>query len=69
MGQGDQDRRDRPPVKTLKILSGGAAHGVVEKARAEFEKTSGCTIDGTFSAAKKGAQTSAPPRKAKAPRS
>ena len=37
-------------MKTLKILSGGAAHGVVEKARAAFEKASGCTIDGTFSA-------------------
>jgi molybdate transport system substrate-binding protein len=37
-------------MKTLKILSGGATHGVVEKARAAFEKTSGCTIDGTFSA-------------------
>jgi molybdate transport system substrate-binding protein len=37
-------------MKTLKLLSGGAAHGVVEKARAAFEKASGCTIDGTFSA-------------------
>ena len=50
MGQGDQDCRDRPPVKALRILSGGATHGVVEKARADFEKASGCTIDGTFSA-------------------
>jgi molybdate transport system substrate-binding protein len=37
-------------VKSLKILSGGATHGLVERVRAEFEKTSGCTIDGTFSA-------------------
>ncbi len=37
-------------MKTLRILSGGATHGVVEKARAAFEAASGCTIDGTFSA-------------------
>jgi len=37
-------------MKTLKILSGGAAHGLVERARPGFEAASGCTIDGTFSA-------------------
>jgi molybdate transport system substrate-binding protein len=37
-------------VKTLKILSGGAAHGLVEKIRPAFEAATGCTIDGTFSA-------------------
>jgi molybdate transport system substrate-binding protein len=50
VGEGDQDRRDRHSVKALRVLSGGATHGIVEKVRAEFEKTSGCTIDGTFSA-------------------
>jgi molybdate transport system substrate-binding protein len=37
-------------VKTLKILSGGAAHGLVERIRPAFEARIGCTIDGTFSA-------------------
>jgi molybdate transport system substrate-binding protein len=37
-------------MKTLKILSGGAAHGLVEKLRPAFEAVTGCTIDGTFSA-------------------
>ena len=37
-------------MRSLRILSGGATQGAVEKVRAEFEKTSGCTIDGTFSA-------------------
>ena len=37
-------------MKSLRILSGGATHGVVETARAEFEKANGCTIEGTFSA-------------------
>jgi molybdate transport system substrate-binding protein len=37
-------------VKTLKLLSGGAAHGLVEKIRPAFEAATGCTIDGTFSA-------------------
>lgn len=34
----------------LRLLSGGAAHGLVEKARSAFEAATGCTIDGTFSA-------------------
>jgi len=38
------------PVKTLRILSGGAAHGLVEKVRADFERDTGCRLDGTFSA-------------------
>jgi len=37
-------------VKTLRILSGGAAHGAVERIRPAFEAETGCTIDGTFSA-------------------
>jgi molybdate transport system substrate-binding protein len=37
-------------VTALRILSGGAAHGLVETVRADFEKATGCTIDGTFSA-------------------
>lgn len=37
-------------MKTLKILSGGAAYGLVEKIRPAFEAATGCTIDGTFSA-------------------
>jgi molybdate transport system substrate-binding protein len=37
-------------VKTLRILSGGAAHGLVEQIRPAFEAASGCRIDGTFSA-------------------
>lgn len=34
----------------LRLLSGGAAHGLVETARPGFEAATGCTIDGTFSA-------------------
>jgi molybdate transport system substrate-binding protein len=37
-------------VRALRILSGGAAHGLVEAVRADFETATGCTIDGTFSA-------------------
>ncbi len=37
-------------MKTLKILSGGAAHGLVERIRPSFEAGTGCRIDGTFSA-------------------
>jgi len=37
-------------VTALRILSGGATHGLVETARADFEKATGCTVDGTFSA-------------------
>jgi molybdate transport system substrate-binding protein len=50
MGQGHQDGGDPDPVKTLRILSGGAAHGLVEKIRPAFEAATGRTIDGTFSA-------------------
>lgn len=35
---------------TLRILSGGAAQGLVEQARADFEAESGCRIDATFGA-------------------
>jgi molybdate transport system substrate-binding protein len=34
----------------LRILSGGAAHGLVERIRPAFEAKTGCRIDGTFSA-------------------
>ena len=37
-------------MKALRILSGGATHGLVEKVRADFETATDCTIDGTFSA-------------------
>lgn len=37
-------------MKTLRILSGGAAHGLVERIRPAFEAATNCTIDGTFSA-------------------
>lgn len=37
-------------MKTLRLLSGGAAHGLVERVRPSFEKSTGCTIDGAFSA-------------------
>jgi molybdate transport system substrate-binding protein len=37
-------------MNVLRVLSGGATHGAVEKVRAAFERESGCTIDGTFSA-------------------
>ncbi len=37
-------------MKTLGILSGGAAQGLVEQLRPAFEAETGCTIDGTFGA-------------------
>ena len=37
-------------MSVLRILSGGATHGLVEKARAAFEKDSGHRIEGTFGA-------------------
>lgn len=37
-------------MKVLRILSGGAAHGLVEKIRPDFEAETGCRIAGTFSA-------------------
>jgi molybdate transport system substrate-binding protein len=37
-------------MKTLRILSGGAAHGLVEKIRPAFEAAMACRIEGTFSA-------------------
>jgi molybdate transport system substrate-binding protein len=37
-------------TKTLKLLSGGAAHGLIEALRPSFEAATGCRIDGTFSA-------------------
>ncbi len=37
-------------MTALCVLSGGAAHGLVEKIRPAFEAATGCTIDGTFSA-------------------
>ncbi len=37
-------------MKTIRILSGGAAQGLVESLRTAFEAGSGCTIDGVFGA-------------------
>lgn len=37
-------------MKKLRILSGGAAQGLVEALRPAFEAETGCTIDGTFGA-------------------
>ena len=37
-------------MSVLKILSGGAAHGLVDKVRGAFEKETGFTIDGSFGA-------------------
>lgn len=37
-------------MKTLRVLSGGAAQGLVEALRAEFETATGGRIDGTFGA-------------------
>jgi len=37
-------------MKTLRILSGGAAQGLVESVRPAFEAENGCTIDGVFGA-------------------
>jgi molybdate transport system substrate-binding protein len=37
-------------MKTLRILSGGAAEGLVEALRPGFEATTGCAIDGVFGA-------------------
>jgi molybdate transport system substrate-binding protein len=37
-------------VKTVRLLSGGAAHGLVEQVRPAFEAKTGCTIDGVFGA-------------------
>jgi molybdate transport system substrate-binding protein len=50
MGGRHQAGGNPDPMKTLKILSGGAAHGLVEKIRPAFEAATGCTVDGTFSA-------------------
>ena len=37
-------------MKTVRLLSGGAAQGLVETQRAAFEAKSGCAIDGVFGA-------------------
>lgn len=37
-------------MRSLRILSGGAAQGLVEALRPAFEQKTGCRIDGTFSA-------------------
>jgi len=37
-------------MKTVRLLSGGAAQGLVEAQRAAFEARSGCAIDGVFGA-------------------
>ena len=50
VGQGDPAGRHQGAVKALRILSGGAAHGLVEPLRPDFEAATGCTIDGVFGA-------------------
>ena len=37
-------------MKAVRLLSGGAAHGLVEQVRPAFEAATGCTIDGVFGA-------------------
>src|SRR4029078_8810344 len=37
-------------TRTLRLLSGGAAHGLVEAVRPPFEAETGCVIEGAFSA-------------------
>lgn len=37
-------------MKTLRVLGGGAAQGLVEALRPAFEAKSGCRVDGTFGA-------------------
>ena len=37
-------------MKAVRLLSGGAAHGLVEQVRPVFEAATGCTIDGVFGA-------------------
>ncbi len=37
-------------MKTIRILSGGAAQGLVEALRPAFEASTGCKIDGVFGA-------------------
>ena len=37
-------------MKTVRLLSGGAAQGLVEQVRPAFEAKTGCTIDGVFGA-------------------
>src|SRR5580765_6477571 len=50
MGQGGREVGRQDPVKTLRILSGGAAQGLVERLKPSFEAETGIAIDGTFSA-------------------
>ena len=51
VGEGRQGlRRQGAVMPVLRILAGGAAQALVEKARPGFEAPTGCTIDGTFSA-------------------
>jgi molybdate transport system substrate-binding protein len=37
-------------MKTVRVLSGGAAQGLVDSVRPAFEASTGCTIDGVFGA-------------------
>ena len=50
MGQGHPAGRHQGAVKAVRLLSGGAAHGLVEQVRPAFEAATGCTIDGVFGA-------------------
>ena len=50
VGEADRAGRHQDAMSTVRIFSGGAAHGLVESLRPAFEAQTGCTIDGTFSA-------------------
>src|SRR5439155_15951989 len=50
VGEGDRQGRPQAAVTVLRLLGGGATHGLVERVRPSFESRTGCTIDGTFSA-------------------
>ena len=50
VGQGHPAGRHQGAMKAVRLLSGGAAHGLVEQVRPAFEAATGCTIDGVFGA-------------------
>src|SRR6185503_10784761 len=50
VGQGHPAGRPESAVKVVRLLSGGAAHGLVEQVRPAFEAATGCTVDGVFGA-------------------
>ena len=50
VGQGDPAGRHQGAMKIVRILSGGAAQGLVEALQPAFEASTGCRIDGVFGA-------------------